>query len=330
MLSASSAAVVPISVHYESSGGLPVLSRVEREVDLELSLLGGGVGSVSVEEHFALHNAGAALVGGFSRIDYHIRQQKGNSIRELTALLPAGASEVYYRDVIGNISSSHVRPDKAGVTLQIEPRFPVFGGWRTEWYQGYQVSTDAASSGEYLRMNGDGSLTLSFPVHIPYEGLPIEHYSLRVILPDAADILQVRNPLPHISVMSRRYGFLDAPWMGRPVLVMSSSNVVSSLSASPSLHGAGHGGGGVQPAPGHFEVTFRLPTGSMWFKPVYVTVILLLLLVAVSMLSRLQLLSFSTAAASSAAEAPAPAAAAPAAAAASAGTASDAQKEKAA
>lgn len=54
-------------------------------------------------------------------------------------MLPASARDVYYRDEIGNISTSHLHETEEGVELELRPRFPLFGGWKTNYYIGYNV-----------------------------------------------------------------------------------------------------------------------------------------------------------------------------------------------
>ena len=45
------------------------------------------------------------------------------------------ASDVYYRDLIGNISTSNLRADYSvgESVLELQPRFPMFGGWRNHY-----------------------------------------------------------------------------------------------------------------------------------------------------------------------------------------------------
>lgn len=54
-------------------------------------------------------------------------------------LLPASARDVYYRDEIGNISTSNLREMDDQMELELRPRFPLFGGWKTHYYIGYNV-----------------------------------------------------------------------------------------------------------------------------------------------------------------------------------------------
>jgi hypothetical protein len=87
------------------------------------------------------------------------------------------AADIYYRDIIGNISTSHVRrPKPAGsstgaVEMEIEPRFPLFGGWKTQWYQGYNVPAQ-----HFLATNADGSYTLTFDANVPYAEVSVRPF----------------------------------------------------------------------------------------------------------------------------------------------------------
>ena len=52
------------------------------------------------------------------------------SIREFRATLPAAARSMYFRDEIGNISTSHARFGLANTEVELRPRYPLFGGWK--------------------------------------------------------------------------------------------------------------------------------------------------------------------------------------------------------
>lgn len=69
-------------------------------------------GNIAVEEIYELQHAGAKLAGGFSRIDYQMMRPgpgASPSFRGLVTTLPAQAHNIYYRDQIGNISTSTVK-----------------------------------------------------------------------------------------------------------------------------------------------------------------------------------------------------------------------------
>ena len=67
----------------------------------------------------------------------------------LQTFLPAAARDVYYRDEIGNISTSAMKEQEDVVELELRPRFPLFGGWKTKYTIGYNVP-----SYQYLFNNG--------------------------------------------------------------------------------------------------------------------------------------------------------------------------------
>ena len=52
------------------------------------------------------------------------------SVREFRATLPSAARSLYYRDAIGNISTSHARFGLAATEVDLRPRYPLFGGWK--------------------------------------------------------------------------------------------------------------------------------------------------------------------------------------------------------
>lgn len=54
-------------------------------------------------------------------------------------ILPASAQDVYYRDEIGNISTSHLQVLEDSVEVEVRPRFPLFGGWKTHYIIGYNL-----------------------------------------------------------------------------------------------------------------------------------------------------------------------------------------------
>ena len=119
------------------------MNRVEREVEVSQW------GNVAIEEVIHAHNTATPLTGEFSRLDYYRsdpdeisawgKEQKGVSlsIETLTAKIDKNARDIYYRDIIGNITTSNVRRQSDGVTVDLTMRFPMMGGWKTEFYWGY-------------------------------------------------------------------------------------------------------------------------------------------------------------------------------------------------
>jgi oligosaccharyltransferase complex subunit alpha (ribophorin I) len=258
-----------VRVHFETREAIAVFAESERE--FTVSHWGG---KVAVEEHFELQNRGAELSEGFARVDYQApSRQEGNSFRYLTGALPLGARDVFYRDIIGNISTSHVRQDadKGQTVLEVYPRFPLFGGWKTVWNQGYDLSTDRclqvdSKTGEYV---------LRLPAGIPFDKFAVELLRLRFVLPEAAYDISVTfdGPFRHAVVAtneSTRFTFLDAPNVGRPVRVVEAVNVV-----------ANHASDAV--------VRYKLPALVLWREPFLFTAAIFAAFFLYNVLARIDL-----------------------------------------
>ena len=93
------------------------------------------------------------------------------------------ASDVYYRDDIGNISTSALRFLEDSVEVELRPRFPLFGGWKTHYVLGYNVP-----SYEYLFSKGDNFvLNMRLLDHI-FDDMLVEDLTLKIILPEGSQV----------------------------------------------------------------------------------------------------------------------------------------------
>ena len=101
------------------------------------------------------------------------------------------ASDVYYRDDIGNISTSALRFLEDSVEVELRPRFPLFGGWKTHYVLGYNVP-----SYEYLFSKGDNFvLNMRLLDHI-FDDMLVEDLTLKIILPEGSQVCEAE-----ISIM---------------------------------------------------------------------------------------------------------------------------------
>ena len=180
-------------------------------------------GSIAVDEYFDIFNEAAGINGQFSRVDYmpHINPNHGqNAINSLGTLLPQYIHGLYYYDYIGNISSSHAERKEDHVFYNIEPRFPIFGQWKTDWNQGYNMPT-AFHLFQSLEDRTKHTLEVDF-MHA-YDKSLTEDYTVRVILPEGASNIHVELPgqlegkLDSIE-MTKYFGTMD--YFGRPTIVM--------------------------------------------------------------------------------------------------------------
>jgi len=137
-----------------------------------------------------------------------------SSVKQFKTVLPAAASDVYYRDDIGNISTSALRVMDDAVELELRPRFPLFGGWKTLYFIGYNVP-----SYEYLYTKGDNmALNMRLIDHI-FDDMLVEDFTLKIILPEGAKVGKLHTPYPMSrSADSLHYTYLDTS--GRPVITV--------------------------------------------------------------------------------------------------------------
>lgn len=177
-------------------------------------------GNIAVEEHVDVRHTGATLKGPFSRFDLQRSQDGVSSIKSFKTVLPASARDVYYRDEIGNISTSHMRELDDAVDVELRPRFPLFGGWKTRYFLGYNVP-----SYEYLYNKGDKyALKMRFVDHV-YDDMVVDDAVVRVILPEGSKDIEVRTPFSvKREADSQHFTYLDTT--GRPVVMLRKSALV--------------------------------------------------------------------------------------------------------
>ncbi|KAG8067790.1 hypothetical protein GUJ93_ZPchr0005g16229 [Zizania palustris] len=160
----------PMGVHFENNNPFAVAKEVIREIEIS------HWGNVQITEHYNIAHGGAKLKGEFSRIDYQSRPYiRGvSSFRHLIARLPPRAHSIYYRDDIGNISTSHLWSDSKKTQLELEPRFPLFGGWQTTFTIGYGLPL------QDFVFNSVGKRSLNITFGSPMEEILIEKLIVKV------------------------------------------------------------------------------------------------------------------------------------------------------
>ncbi|KAG0044658.1 proteasome regulatory particle base subunit [Gryganskiella cystojenkinii] len=176
-------------VQYELPGTVSHVRHLRR--DVEISQWGN---NLAVEEHINFVNKGAQLKGQFSRIDFQRNPhgiREGNGILEFATQIPKLARDIYYRDEIGNISTSTLQHHSDHIQFNLKPRFPLFGGWNTTWYTGYNVPLDG-----YLRKSAKGGdkYILKVPVFAPIKDTTYEEVEIRIVLPEGAKNVKLEMP----------------------------------------------------------------------------------------------------------------------------------------
>ncbi|KAL8011018.1 putative ribophorin I [Plasmopara halstedii] len=230
-----------MSVHYKNHAPFMTITKLVREIEVSMW------GRVSFEEVYDLEHTGARLKGGFSRLDYVQSQQRGASFYEMNAHLPKDSVNVYYRDQIGNISTSRLRPASRSGSyqeLEFKPRFPMFGGWKSQWYLGYSVPTYSVLT------HVDNKFKLKVDFSTPVQGASVDDLTVKVILPEGATNVRATVPFGLDSQSkTTRQTYLDTPVIGRPVLILEKKNVVAAHNVP-------------------FEITFDFPKHFMMHEPI--------------------------------------------------------------
>ncbi|XP_057469057.1 dolichyl-diphosphooligosaccharide--protein glycosyltransferase subunit 1A-like [Actinidia eriantha] len=204
----------PIVVHFENNQPFAVAQELVREIEIS------HWGNVQVTEHYNLIHGGSQLMGEFSRLEYQARPQirGASAFRHLVAKLPPRAHSVYYRDEIGNISTSHLWGDSRKTQLEIEPRYPMFGGWKTAFTIGYGLPLK-----DFL-FQSEGKRFLNISFGSPIKDLVIDCLIVKVVLPEGSKDVSGSVPFPVKQWHETKFSHLDM--VGRPVVVLEKMNVV--------------------------------------------------------------------------------------------------------
>jgi oligosaccharyltransferase complex subunit alpha (ribophorin I) len=179
----SAGAVEPVRVRYEFTKPLNHATRLER--DIEVSHWGG---NLAAEDRYWLTNKAAKLSNHFSRVSWASQQfynPATSALKELRIPLKVGSLDPYFTDDIGNVSTSRWRSNSKEASLELKPRYPVFGGWNYSFRVGWN-----AHLGNFLRKLAGGE---GYILNVPFlegpaqpEGITYEKVEVRVILPEGA------------------------------------------------------------------------------------------------------------------------------------------------
>ncbi|KAH9703796.1 Dolichyl-diphosphooligosaccharide--protein glycosyltransferase subunit 1B [Citrus sinensis] len=206
----------PLLVHFENNNPFSVVEELVREVEIS------HWGNLQITEQYKLAHAGARHKGIFSRVDYQSKPTFSgvSSFKHLLARLPPRVHSVYYRDEIGNISTSHLRADSWKISeLEIEPRYPLFGGWRATFVIGYGLPLE-----DFLFESSDGRRYLNFTFGCPLVETVVDKLTIKVVLPEGSKGPSAVVPFPVEQRLETKYSYLDV--VGRTVVVLEKKNVV--------------------------------------------------------------------------------------------------------
>lgn len=111
---------------------------------------------------------------------------------------------------------------KDSVELDLRPRFPLFGGWKTHYTIGYNVP-----SFEYLFNNGDQYVLKMRVIDHIFDDMAIDKATIKIILPEGCSTIKLIPPYSVQRLPDQvHYTYLDT--VGRPVIVFTKQNLVES------------------------------------------------------------------------------------------------------
>ena len=205
-----------LKIHYENNSPFLTVTKLERVIEVS-----HWSGMVSIEETIDVLHTGAQLKGPFSRYEFQREPTNGiSSVKSWKTKLPLNARDIYYRDEIGNISTSNLKATSQQLVADLRPRFPLFGGWKTHYVLGYYVSTQDILFNE----GNDFVLRIPFIDHI-FDNFVVEEAVVKVILPEGASNINYRSAYSVDRLKDQKhYTYLDT--IGRTVLVFHKTNLV--------------------------------------------------------------------------------------------------------
>ncbi|KAH9902136.1 Ribophorin I-domain-containing protein [Xylariomycetidae sp. FL2044] len=217
-------AVSPVKVRYEFTKPVTHVAELEREI--EVSHWGG---NVAFEEQYTLYNRGANLSSQFNRVKWAQSQYFNPTtyaLKEMKIPLRVGSKDAYFTDAIGNVSTSRFRSTKREASLELKPRYPVFGGWKYPFTIGWN-----ADARYFLKKTAGDSYLLNVPlIEGPKqaEGVEYEQVQVRVLLPEGSENVKFYTNAPESSLtdysVDIQRTYLDT--IGRTVLTIKARNLV--------------------------------------------------------------------------------------------------------
>lgn len=112
-------------------------------------------------------------------------------LHSLRLELPPGINNVYYYDLVGNVSTSRFNPApvvpkgepvKKPSVLEVKPRYPVMGGWNYTFTLGWDA--DLANAAGYNKSSGE--YTVEVPIMTAISGAIVDNLEVKIVLPEGA------------------------------------------------------------------------------------------------------------------------------------------------
>ena len=248
----------PIKIHYINNNPYIIMNHASKTYQVS------HWGNIAVTEDYQIENIGAKLDGEFGRIDYNQYSNKGgrNALKKFRAILPLRAWGLWYRDEIGNISTSNAIRQWDDVQLDLVPRFPILGGWKSNFGIGYNLPSKF-----HVNTDNNGNYVVNLTFGMPYSDLLARNYTVEVILPEGADDIKVNlNTYGKYTIVKNKFfGCLDL--FGRNSVIINMRNVYD-------IHKV------------YFQIRYKYSNALLFVKPVILMVYFFLIFIALILYSR--------------------------------------------
>ncbi|AGO09821.1 AaceriAAL170Wp [[Ashbya] aceris (nom. inval.)] len=208
-----------ITVTYRRDLPFPRVANLRRDI-----WVSHWAGTLQFEEYYELTNDAAKLKGGFSRAEFMKGQyafKPGPYLVGFEMHLPEGATEHYYTDLVGMVSTHKVVDDR----FFLKPRFPIFGGWFYNFTVGWTnelsqlLHSDPSNDEHVLRLP-----ILNGPLDSFYDNV-----ELSVYLPEGAQILDVQLPLTlQEKGVTNEYSYFDLT-SGHVKMTVKCKNIIDTV-----------------------------------------------------------------------------------------------------
>ncbi|CAA93296.1 dolichyl-diphospho-oligosaccharide-protein glycosyltransferase Ost1 [Schizosaccharomyces pombe] len=180
---------------------------------------------LEVSERVVFENHAAKLKSNFDRAKWYMGNfynPVSTAINRVVYSLPRNSKDVYYTDEVGNITTSHMRVEPHQTWIELNPRYPVFGGWnylfQLDWKMPYEEFRSSKNRREYL----DIPLAWS-PGDMIYEKAVWSY-----VFPEGATNIEIEMPVEiSNSNVTKIHKFLDT--LGRQVFTYEALNVTDGV-----------------------------------------------------------------------------------------------------
>lgn len=217
--------VLPMGLLYDHNRPLTHVANLERSFWLPAS----DVDVVQTEEYYELYNRGAELKSGYSRGDWmkgrYDLKRDHHALSQLEFAIDEEApfNDYYLTDKVGMVSTHQITQGH----LVMQPRFPLFGGWKYNFTLGWSNSLES-----FVRKltDEDDTYVAQFPLLNSLKDIHYDKVAINFYLPENAVFLNASalEPMEGILVGSE-LSYLDVA-DGHVKVTLEFKNLIDGLS----------------------------------------------------------------------------------------------------